>query len=83
MQKLQLSTPFVVNPGLVRVLDGKEEGAFAWLAAQFLAERLPGMKSSADGTLGVLELGGASTQVTFQTDKILPASVAFSMQLGP
>lgn len=68
-----------------QVLPGKKEGAFAWLAANFLGgvlEREIGRASDGshlrgggdsvlggESSLGVLEMGGASMQLTFAIDE--------------
>lgn len=53
------------------VVDGIEEGAHEWLAANYLLGKLHG-KFGADGTLSttvaVLGMGGASTQFVFKPD---------------
>ncbi|KAM8837091.1 ectonucleoside triphosphate diphosphohydrolase 1 isoform 2-T2 [Spinachia spinachia] len=48
-----------------RILSGQEEGAFGWVTVNYLDDRLSqGLK-----TRGALDLGGASTQITFVSDK--------------
>ncbi|XP_022524656.2 ectonucleoside triphosphate diphosphohydrolase 1 isoform X1 [Astyanax mexicanus] len=44
-----------------RIISGQEEGAFGWITVNYLNESL----RQASGTLGALDLGGASTQITF------------------
>ncbi|XP_051958125.1 ectonucleoside triphosphate diphosphohydrolase 1 [Xyrauchen texanus] len=44
-----------------RIISGQEEGAFGWITVNYLSENL----RKATGTLGALDLGGASTQITF------------------
>ena len=51
--------------GSFRVISGEEEGGYGWLSVQALSKRLPGQSNAAEGYLGVLEIGGASMQVTF------------------
>ncbi|XP_028989323.1 ectonucleoside triphosphate diphosphohydrolase 1 [Betta splendens] len=44
-----------------RILSGQEEGAFGWVTVNYLADRLEqGLE-----TTGALDLGGASTQISF------------------
>ena len=50
--------------GSFRVISGEEEGGYGWLSVQALSKRLPGQPNAADGYWGVLEVGGASMQVT-------------------
>uniref|UniRef100_A0A672KYQ7 Ectonucleoside triphosphate diphosphohydrolase 1 n=1 Tax=Sinocyclocheilus grahami TaxID=75366 RepID=A0A672KYQ7_SINGR len=44
-----------------RIITGQEEGAFGWITVNYLSENL----RKPTGTLGALDLGGASTQITF------------------
>ncbi|XP_051771092.1 ectonucleoside triphosphate diphosphohydrolase 1 [Ctenopharyngodon idella] len=44
-----------------RIISGQEEGAFGWITVNYLSENL----KNPTGTLGALDLGGASTQITF------------------
>lgn len=54
----------------VRVLSGEEEGVFGWIAVNWLSKTYAADTST--GSLGALDLGGASTQITFRpTESIL------------
>ncbi|XP_016107049.1 ectonucleoside triphosphate diphosphohydrolase 1-like isoform X1 [Sinocyclocheilus grahami] len=44
-----------------RIISGQEEGAFGWITVNYLSKNL----RKPTGTLGALDLGGASTQITF------------------
>lgn len=46
--------------GQVRTLEGWEEGVFAWAHLNYLKKR-----AGMDNTLGIIEIGGASSQITF------------------
>uniref|UniRef100_A0A8C5QE11 Ectonucleoside triphosphate diphosphohydrolase 2 n=1 Tax=Leptobrachium leishanense TaxID=445787 RepID=A0A8C5QE11_9ANUR len=56
-----------------RILSGQDEGVFGWVTANYLLENF--IKYSwigrwfqpKKGTLGAMDLGGASTQITFET----------------
>ncbi|XP_074519584.1 ectonucleoside triphosphate diphosphohydrolase 1 isoform X2 [Halichoeres trimaculatus] len=48
-----------------RILSGQEEGAFGWVTVNYLDDRL---KQGLE-TTGALDLGGASTQISFVSDK--------------
>ncbi|CAE7736930.1 ENTPD1, partial [Symbiodinium pilosum] len=53
---------FYSEPDHVRILSGEEEGAYGWLAVN--AEKGL-LEEASKGSLGVLDLGGASMQITF------------------
>lgn len=48
----------------IRVISGEEEGIFGWLSANYVLGHLE--HGGRFPTVGVLDLGGASTQITFQ-----------------
>lgn len=54
---------FLVTRDSVSIMEGADEGIFAWFTVNFLIDRLNGQTS--DGTVAALDLGGGSTQVTF------------------
>ncbi|KAK7878352.1 hypothetical protein WMY93_031069 [Mugilogobius chulae] len=54
-------SPFLFSDQNVSILDGAEEGVSAWLTVNYLLGALGGDTES----VGVLDLGGGSTQVTF------------------
>ncbi|KAM9837455.1 ectonucleoside triphosphate diphosphohydrolase 1 isoform 2-T2 [Aulostomus maculatus] len=47
-----------------RILTGQEEGAFGWVTVNYLDDRL----KQGLATTGALDLGGASTQISFVSD---------------
>ncbi|NP_001001252.1 ectonucleoside triphosphate diphosphohydrolase 2 [Xenopus tropicalis] len=60
-----------------RILSGQDEGVFGWVTANYLLEKFIKYNwigqwfQPRKGTLGAMDLGGASTQITFETaDKI-------------
>jgi len=57
--------PFLFKKGWARTLSGEEEGAFAWISLNYLRGFF-----TQDGVedYGVVETGGASTQMTFLTE---------------
>ncbi|XP_033735077.1 ectonucleoside triphosphate diphosphohydrolase 3-like isoform X2 [Pecten maximus] len=59
--------PFKYNPHTVRILSGEEEGAYAWIAANYLRNFF-GSDRPPSQAVGVLEMGGGSTQITFIPD---------------
>jgi len=53
------------------VMDGKDEGVYAWITVNYLMGTIKdGSSSSSSGarTYAVLDLGGASTQIVFEPD---------------
>ena len=54
-------TPFDIQRA--RVITGEEEALYAWIAANYSKGNLA--KASENGTIGILELGGASAQIAF------------------
>ncbi|KTG04545.1 hypothetical protein cypCar_00000704 [Cyprinus carpio] len=53
-----------------RIISGQEEGAFGWITVNYLSENL----RKPTGTLGALDLGGASTQITFVPQQKIESS---------
>ncbi|XP_077123515.1 nucleoside diphosphate phosphatase ENTPD5 [Ranitomeya variabilis] len=58
--KVFSSSPFLVSENSVRIMDGTDEGVLAWITVNYLTGLLQG-----DHTVGTLDLGGGSTQITF------------------
>lgn len=55
-------SPFLVPDDSVSIMDGSYEGILAWITVNFLTGQLHGHSHE---TVGTLDLGGASTQITF------------------
>uniref|UniRef100_A0A9L0TS73 nucleoside diphosphate phosphatase n=1 Tax=Equus caballus TaxID=9796 RepID=A0A9L0TS73_HORSE len=55
-------SPFLVPDDSVSIMDGSYEGILAWVTVNFLTGQL---HSHSQETVGILDLGGASTQITF------------------
>ncbi|KAI8805779.1 nucleoside phosphatase family-domain-containing protein [Cladochytrium replicatum] len=63
--RLRSVYPFrVVDKDGVVVMDGKDEGVFAWITVNYLLGNLG--KSEGHPTAAVMDLGGASTQIVFE-----------------
>ncbi|CAJ0940808.1 unnamed protein product [Ranitomeya imitator] len=60
VRKVFSSSPFLVSENSVRIMDGTDEGVLAWITVNYLTGLLHG-----DHTVGTLDLGGGSTQITF------------------
>ncbi|KAM8921291.1 nucleoside diphosphate phosphatase ENTPD5 [Pelodytes ibericus] len=54
------ASPFLIPDNSVSIMDGTDEGILAWVGVNFLTGRLNGHH-----TVGILDLGGGSTQITF------------------
>ena len=57
--------PFMFKPSWARTISGEEEGVAGWIAVNLAAGSLPGQSTAPRTTVGALDLGGASTQITF------------------
>uniref|UniRef100_A0A3Q2PUB7 nucleoside diphosphate phosphatase n=1 Tax=Fundulus heteroclitus TaxID=8078 RepID=A0A3Q2PUB7_FUNHE len=55
-------SPFLVSDNSVSIMNGTNEGVLAWISLNFLTGHL---KAPAMKTVGILDLGGGSTQITF------------------
>lgn len=65
-------SPFLFRPSYAKIISGQEEGAFGWIAFNYL-QKIIGPKSNVDASgqaiaprfpYTVVEMGGASSQVT-------------------
>ncbi|KAG8087576.1 hypothetical protein GUJ93_ZPchr0010g11155 [Zizania palustris] len=61
------------------VITGAVEGMYAWIAANYA---LGTLGDNSQDTTGIIELGGASVQVTFVTDKPLPPEFSQTLKFG-
>ncbi|XP_030069668.1 nucleoside diphosphate phosphatase ENTPD5 isoform X3 [Microcaecilia unicolor] len=66
-------SPFLVPDNSVSIMNGTYEGILAWITVNFLTGQL---YSQSKQTVGILDLGGASTQITFlpQSEETLEQS---------
>ncbi|XP_073348811.1 ectonucleoside triphosphate diphosphohydrolase 5 isoform X2 [Pagrus major] len=55
-------SPFLVPDNSVSIMNGTNEGILAWISVNFLTGHL---KAQTKTTVGILDLGGGSTQITF------------------
>ncbi|XP_057559314.1 ectonucleoside triphosphate diphosphohydrolase 6 isoform X3 [Hippopotamus amphibius kiboko] len=56
------ASPFLVGDDCVSIMNGSDEGVSAWITVNFLTGSL---KTPGRGSVGMLDLGGGSTQITF------------------
>jgi hypothetical protein len=61
-------SPFIFRPSYARIISGKEEGSFGWIAFNYLKKLIGPKAAGSEGGLAppfaVVEMGGASSQVT-------------------
>ncbi|RHZ89161.1 hypothetical protein Glove_18g173 [Diversispora epigaea] len=57
--------PIVPKDGVV-IMDGKDEGVYAWITVNYLLERIG--KSKKFSTAAIFDLGGGSTQIVFEPE---------------
>ncbi|XP_055083108.1 ectonucleoside triphosphate diphosphohydrolase 6 isoform X2 [Periophthalmus magnuspinnatus] len=69
-----LASPFLSSDQSVSILDGSDEGISAWLTVNFLLGAVGGTTAS----VGTLDLGGGSTQVTFSPSSKFVESMSSS-----
>uniref|UniRef100_A0A8C5KFS8 nucleoside diphosphate phosphatase n=1 Tax=Jaculus jaculus TaxID=51337 RepID=A0A8C5KFS8_JACJA len=62
VEEIFKKSPFLVPDDSVGIMDGSYEGILAWVTVNFLRGQLHGHGQE---TMGTLDLGGASTQITF------------------
>ncbi|EMC98054.1 hypothetical protein BAUCODRAFT_120961 [Baudoinia panamericana UAMH 10762] len=66
-ERLETVYPFPVvsaDKGGVEVMDGKDEGVYAWITTNYLLGKIGGPDKTP--TAAVFDLGGGSTQIVFQ-----------------
>jgi len=64
-RKLFQTSGFQVTKNSISIMEGTKEGIFSWFTVNFLLDRF---NSPSSQTVAALDLGGGSTQVTFQPD---------------
>nr|XP_060610519.1 ectonucleoside triphosphate diphosphohydrolase 6 [Anolis sagrei ordinatus] len=69
-------SPFLVGDDCVSIMDGTDEGISAWVTVNFLTDSLNAPEKKC---VGMLDLGGGSTQITFHpSTKTTPKSTSSS-----
>jgi guanosine-diphosphatase len=65
--RLETDWPFSVakEDQAIEIMDGKDEGVYAWITANYLLGKIGAGAPEAD-TMAVMDLGGASTQIVFE-----------------
>ncbi|KAJ4491767.1 nucleoside phosphatase family-domain-containing protein [Lentinula lateritia] len=65
--RIQEKYPFQLHePDGVVIMDGKDEGVYAWITANYLLNTIRADTPADTPTYAVLDLGGASTQIVFE-----------------
>lgn len=65
--RLKDQYPFpLAGKDAVVIMDGKDEGVYAWITANYLLGTIGGGVKDGRPTYAVLDLGGASTQIVFE-----------------
>ncbi|KAK4394800.1 putative apyrase 7 [Sesamum angolense] len=72
---------FLYRKSWVRVLSGKEEAYYGWVALNYKMGVFG--KSSRASTLGLLDLGGSSLQVVAEVDVSMKVENVFRSKIGP
>ena len=67
--QLQASPFLVTSPDSVSVISGQDEGIYAWVSINFLLGRF--QSKFHDKTIPIMEMGGASLQVSKVTIRLL------------
>ncbi|XP_014480652.1 PREDICTED: ectonucleoside triphosphate diphosphohydrolase 5 isoform X2 [Dinoponera quadriceps] len=67
-RKLFQTSGFQVSKNSISIMEGTDEGIFSWFTVNFLLDRFTSLSSQA--TVAALDLGGGSTQITYQPDGI-------------
>lgn len=62
-----------------KVIPGSDEAIYAWVAANYALGTLGGDPHK---TIGIIELGGASAQLTFVSDEVLPPELSSNFTFG-
>lgn len=65
-RKLFQTSGFQVAKNSISIMEGMDEGIFSWFTVNFLLDRFTSLSSQT--TVAALDLGGGSTQVTYQPD---------------
>lgn len=58
-----VDSPFIVGENAVEIMEGSDEGVFAWMTVNFLLGSLGG--TGLQDTIPTIDLGGGSMQLTF------------------
>ena len=68
VREILKESKFQFEEDWARIIPGNEEGGLAWVAANYLSGTL--RRSDRGSTSGVIEMGGGSSQVTFEVSNV-------------
>ncbi|BGP33705.1 Guanosine-diphosphatase [Rhodotorula toruloides] len=81
--------PFAVVKEGVVVMDGRDEGVYAWITINFLLGLIGPDQPASAGTAAIMDLGGASTQIVFEPiydpgsrDKLAPGDHVYDLDFA-
>ncbi|BGO93256.1 hypothetical protein NBRC10512_000091 [Rhodotorula toruloides] len=81
--------PFAVVKDGVVVMDGRDEGVYAWITINFLLGLIGPDQPASAGTAAIMDLGGASTQIVFEPiydpgsrDKLAPGDHVYDLDFA-
>ena len=72
IQDILSTSGFQFTNNMARTISGKEEGIYDWLVANYL--RYDGNFPTLNSAYGALDLGGASTQISFPIPSTMPST---------
>ncbi|CAM8884374.1 unnamed protein product [Rhodiola kirilowii] len=78
-RKVLRQSGFMFQDNWASVISGSDEGKYAWVVANYAMGSLGGDPME---TTGIIELGGASAQVTFVAREPVPSEFSHSLQFG-
>lgn len=77
---------FFFKPSHIEVIDGRMEGVYGWIAVNYMLGRFDHdfVEHQRQPTVGALDMGGASTQITYEVPKSeeLPSELSMDIDLG-
>ncbi|XP_024007324.1 probable apyrase 6 isoform X2 [Eutrema salsugineum] len=78
-RRVLMSSGFMFRDEWASVISGSDEGVYAWVVANFALGSLGGDPLK---TTGIVELGGASAQVTFVSSEPMPPEFSRTISFG-